>query len=254
MKKLTEYRFLCFIWQALKTASMLALIMLFTIAKPAYANNEIPSSATKKQSIEAIHQLVESQVKQKVDQKIIEPVITIRKLPHNLELPACQNSLELNDSNTERMAGRMTFRVLCQKPKWQVFVPVIVDGKQSVIVSTQAILKGAVIEAKDIRQELIHYKKVPRGTLVQLNKAIGQRTKKAIGPNTPIKVRDLLPPFLVFKNKQVNIVTQIGEIEVVTKGIALQSGVLQDQIAVRNSSTEKTIFGIVVAPNTVLIP
>ncbi len=227
---------------------------LLTASNLAAANNTQNVETSEYQSIEKIHQLVENHVKQKIDQQLFEPEIQLRKLPHDLQLPNCQSALELIDNRIEKTAGRMTIRVLCPQPKWQVFVPVNVEGKKPLVVSAKAILKRAVITEEDVKQEYVSYKQIPTGSLVDINKAIGMRTKRAIGANQPIKVRDLQPPFWVFKNKEVNIITKIGDIEVKTKGIALKNGVVDEQVPVKNSSSEKIINGIVIAPNTVLVP
>lgn len=216
--------------------------------------NQNVSGETSYQPVEEIHQLVYKHVKQKVDQKIYDPVITLRKLSSNLQLPMCNSDLELVDNRLDSIAGRMTIRVICAQPKWQVFVPVTVDGKQPVVISSKGILKRAVIKSEDVKQILLPYKKIPAGSMINVSKVIGMRAKKAIPPNQTIRVRDLQPPYWVFKNKQVNIITRIGGIEVKTKGTALQSGVVDEQVAVKNSSSKKTVKGIVIAPNTVLVP
>ena len=206
------------------------------------------------QSLDDIHQLVENHVKQKVDQQLFDINIQIRKLSPELNLPNCQSPLQLIDNRLNRVAGRMTIRVMCAKPKWQVFVPVNVDGKKPLIISAKAILNRAVITHEDVKQVYVSYKKIPSGSLVNINKAIGMRAKRAIGANQPLKIRDLQPPFWVYKNKEVTIITRTAGIEVKTKGTALKSGVIDEQVPVANSKTKKIIYGIVIAPNTVLIP
>ena len=206
------------------------------------------------QSLDDIHQLVENHVKQKVDQQLFDIHIQMRKLSPELNLPSCASALQLIDNRLDRVAGRMTIRVICAKPKWQVFVPVNVDGKKPLIISAKAILNRAVITHEDVKQVYVSYKKIPSGSLVDLNKAIGMRAKRAIGANQPLKIRDLQPPFWVYKNKEVTIITRTAGIEVKTKGTALKSGVNDEQVPVANSKTKKIIYGIVIAPNTVLIP
>jgi len=212
------------------------------------------SQAPRYQSLEQVHELVTNHVKQKVDQKIFEPTIKLRKLSPELRLPYCKNGVELEDKQTDKFAGRMTISVFCLQPKWRAFVPVTVDGKQPAIISTKGILKRAVITTEDVKQVLMPYKKVPRGSMINVSKVIGMRAKNSIAPNKIIKIRDLQPPFWVFKNKQVNIVTRIAGIEVRTEGTALKSAVVDEQVPVKNRSSQKIIKGIVIAPNTVLVP
>ena len=72
--------------------------------------------------------------------------------------------------------------------------------------------------------------------------------------NRVLKVRDLQPPYLVFKNKNVTLVSKIGDIEVKTKGKSLKNGVKGQQVPVENLSSKKILNGIVIAPNKILIP
>ncbi|NPA72378.1 MAG: flagellar basal body P-ring formation protein FlgA [Gammaproteobacteria bacterium] len=225
-------------------------MLVFSLS--AEATNQ-PAPATL-QSLDEIHNLVMEHIKQKVDQQIIDPKISIRKLNTQLHLQNCKTPLTLKDRNPNNYTGRMTITVHCGNPFWRVFVPALVDGKKYVVVSTKGILKGAVIKSEHIKRVLFPYKKVPRGSIVNLQTAVGMRTKKNIHANKIIKIKDLQPPYWVFKNQAVSITTYIGSIKVETKGIALKSGVEQQQIPVRNSSSKKVIKGIVIAPNHILIP
>ncbi|MDX1353487.1 MAG: flagellar basal body P-ring formation chaperone FlgA [Thiomicrorhabdus sp.] len=219
-----------------------------------YANAQPESHSASYQALDEIHELVTNHVKQKIDQKIFDATIQLRKLTPELKIPKCLSNLELVDKDLSNISGRMTISVFCQQPKWRVFVPVTVKGKQPVVISTNGILKRAVIKESDVKQTLMDYKAIPSGGMIDVSKVIGMRAKKAIPPNTVIKVRDLQPPYWVFKNKQVNIITRIGGIEVKTRGTALESGVADEQVPIRNNTSEKIIKGIVVAPNTVLVP
>ncbi|NPA71885.1 MAG: flagellar basal body P-ring formation protein FlgA [Gammaproteobacteria bacterium] len=204
--------------------------------------------------LNAIHSLVTEHIKQKIDQQIIEPQISLRKLNPRLKLQSCLHPLELQDRNLNTLTGRMTISVRCSEPVWRVFVPAVVDGKKTVVLSTKGMLKGAVIKREDIKVHALPYKKIPRGSIVNLQTAIGMRTKKPIPANSVLKLKDLQPPYWVFKNQEVTITTYTGSIRVETKGIALKNGVERQQIPVKNMSSKKTIKGIVVAPNQILVP
>ncbi|GAB6069720.1 flagellar basal body P-ring formation chaperone FlgA [Thiomicrorhabdus hydrogeniphila] len=206
------------------------------------------------QSLDEIHQLVTKHVKQKIDQKIFDPKIQLRKLSPQLHLPQCKTPLQLVDKDLENIVGRITISVLCEQPKWRVYVPVIVEGNMPVIISTHGILKRAVIKAEDVQKTLLNYKNVPSGAMININKVIGMRTKSSIGPNRVIKINDLQPQFWVFKDKQVDIITRIGGIEVKTRGTALNDAVADEQVKIKNNASEKIIKGIVIAPNKVLVP
>ncbi|MDA3807847.1 MAG: flagellar basal body P-ring formation chaperone FlgA, partial [Thiomicrorhabdus sp.] len=209
-----------------------------------------PPVTTSHQSLDEIHNLVYEDIKQKIGQQIFEPTIQLRKLSPTLELPQCQQPLELKDRSSGEAIGRMTYSVSCHLPNWRVFVPAEVDGKQAVIMTTQGILKKAVIMSEDLKRVLLPYKQVRRGSVINLDTAVGMRTKKSISANSILRIRDLQPPYWVFKQQQVTLITNVGSIQVKTKGIALQSAVAQQQVSVKNSNSDRVVKGIVIAPNT----
>jgi len=201
-----------------------------------------------------IYVLATEYLKQKTDQKIVEASWELKKFSAQLRLPQCRQPLLLKDRNPNTFAGRMTLSVSCAQPTWRVFVPVVVTGKLPVIISTKGIPKQAVIKEAHIRKVFLSYKRVPKGHLVNINTAIGMRAIRAIPPNKVLRIKDLQPSYWVMKKQQVTIITRIGGIEVKALGVALKNGVEQEHIPVKNLSSQKTIKGIVIAPNTVLIP
>ena len=201
-----------------------------------------------------IYTLVSEHLKQKTDQKIFNASFEIKKLSNKLILPKCESPLTLKDRNPGSVSGRVTLSVSCDQPTWRVFVPVVITGKLPVIISTKGIPKQAVIKEEDVKRVLLPYKNIPKGHLIDVNTVIGMRTTKAVPPNKVLRIKDLQPPFWVFKNQQVTIITRIGGIAVKAVGTALKNGVEQEQVPVKNASSQKRIKGIVIAPNTVLIP
>lgn len=238
----------------MKNTILLLILSSLAFGNQAFASEQLSAQEPQYQSLDMVHELVLNHVKQKIDQKIFEPTIKLRKLSPELKLPHCKSGVQLEDKRPDNYAGRMTISVHCLQPKWRAFIPVTVDGKQPAVIATKGILKRAVITSDDVKQVLISYKKIPTGSMLETSKVIGMRAKKSIAPNKIIKIRDLQPPYWVFKNKEVNILTRIGGIEVRTKGTALKSAVMDEQVPVKNSSSQKIIKGIVIAPNTVLVP
>ena len=206
------------------------------------------------QAHDEIYTLASEYLKQKTDQKIFEVAFEVKKFSRTLILPRCQSPLILKDRNPNSVSGRITLSVSCEQPTWRVFIPVVITGKLPVILSTKGIPKQAVIKEEHVKRTLLSYKKVPKGRLIDINTAIGMRAVRAIPANKVLKIKDLSPPYWVFKNQQVNIISRIGGIEVRAIGVALKNGVEQEQVPIKNTSSQKTIKGIVIAPNTVLIP
>lgn len=230
------------------------LITVFAILTNPLLSLQANQTNHASQAHDEIYTLASEYLKQKTDQKIFDATFELKKLSRTLILPRCQSPLTLKDRNPNSVSGRITLSVSCDQPTWRVFIPVVITGKLPVILSTKGISKQAVIKEEHVKRTLLSYKKVPKGRLIDINTAIGMRAVRAIPANQVLKIKDLSPPYWVFKNQQVNIITRIGGIEVRAIGVALKNGVEQEQVPIKNTSSQKTIKGIVIAPNTVLIP
>ncbi len=212
------------------------------------------STATETQSLDLLHQQVLEHVKQNLDQKLLEPTINVRKLPDSLLLPACQQVLELSQRDTHQLHGRITVSVNCPQPNWRVFISVDIDGKLPAVVSAKGILTQAVINETDVELAHLPINQVRRGAFETLDAVIGKRAKRAIAPNRVITVQMLDIPYWVIERQEVSIVSRIGGIEIKTTGTALENGMQQEQVSVRNNNSNIVVKGIVIAPNTVLVP
>jgi flagella basal body P-ring formation protein FlgA len=207
-----------------------------------------------KHPLEDIHHAVENYLKQNLDQQIIEPQINIRGLSQNLILPNCENELSLSNRNHNSLFGRQTVLVECARPSWRVFVSAEVDGNVMAVVSKRGILRQAFIQLDDIEIKATPLSEVRRGWLRDIENVVGMRAKRSIRPNTVINLQMLDIPYLVNEGDQVQIITQISGVEIRTHGIALEDGMLQDQIEVRNQQSNIIIKGIVIAPNILMVP
>ncbi|QBZ83506.1 flagella basal body P-ring formation protein FlgA [Hydrogenovibrio crunogenus] len=219
-----------------------------------FAQAENQSLKPESQPLDTLYNMVRSHLKQKTDQKVYNAQIDIREFSRRLQLPKCQEALELEDKAPEKLYGRMTLRVICPSPEWKVYVTATVEGDVPVVITTKAILKQAVIQKEDVKRILVPYQKTKTGALIDIDSAIGMRAKRGLSPNSILTVRQLQPPYLVLEDNNVTIITYIGNIKVESVGKALKDGVKNQQVPVENLSSKKIIKGIVIAPNTVLVP
>lgn len=206
------------------------------------------------QSLDAIHELVHEHVKQNIDQKIQEAQIDIRTLPSTLTLPQCTTQPELSQRDTNQIHGRITVSVSCNQPSWRVFVSVNIDGKIPAVISTQGILRQAVINSEDVALRLTPLSELRHGAMKSLDNVIGMRAKRGIPANRVLTLQMLDIPYWVIEKEEVTLVTRIGGVEIKTTGIALEDGMQQDQVRVRNINSDITVTGIVIAPKTVEVP
>jgi len=228
---------------------MRALLLLLTLSLPAL------SAPVQFQDWSPVYEQLAASVKQKVGQDLINPQIFVQPLGARTRLPACKAPLkiELPRAN-RRKTGRFTALVRCSHPRWKVFISYRITGQQPVVVSTTLIPRNVTIKPDMVTQKLIDATQVRRQAATRPDQVIGKRTHRAIAAGQIITAQMLLPPYWVFRNKPVILMTRIGTIEIRTKGIALRNAVENEIVEVRNQRSGRKVRGLVVAPNTVLVP
>jgi flagella basal body P-ring formation protein FlgA len=172
-------------------------------------------------------------------------------------LPDCSQPVAIEDLSMKRngkIAGRHTVKVSCNQPQWKTFLSVTISGKVPAIYSAKGILKSAVIKEGDIEARWIPAERAPDQRLISPKTVIGMRAKRNIRPNKLLTVKDLSPPYWVFKKNEVTLVTQFNGLTVKAPGIALKNGTEGQQVPVKNKHSGKVVKGIVIAPNTVKVP
>jgi len=211
-------------------------------------------SAAAYQSMDELYDRASNHIKQKTDQKLFNTKITLKKVSSRLRLAQCQTPVTLQDQAPEKYFGRLSLLFKCEQPFWKFYMSANVQGELPVVMTTKGILRQAVIEVSDVEQTFLPYQRVKRDTFIDPKQVIGMRALRAIGPNQPLSVKMLQPPFWVFKNQSVRIITRVGNLKVESMGTALKDAVKLQQVDVKNNSSKKIIKGIVIAPNTVEIP
>lgn len=206
------------------------------------------------QSLDALHQQVYDYVKQNLDQQMHEIRINVRPLPNTLQLAACKQPLEFSQRDPHQTSGRITVNASCPEPNWRVFISVSIDGKVPGVVSTKGILRQAVITEDDVAIELIPINQMRRGAATQLEGVVGSRARRNIPSGQLIRLQQLEPPYWVLERQQVTLISRIGDLEIKTTGTALEDGLHNEQVSVRNNRSDIVVKGIVIAPNTVWVP
>lgn len=207
------------------------------------------------QPMAPVYAAIHSLLKQKLDQNIKNPKITIREVGQRTRMPRCQTPLNYRLLQPERVdTGRHTVIVECKSPRWKLFISAQVSGLRPIVISTALIPRHSLINPEQVHRQFIDSRQIPKGVLTDPEQAVGMRARRAIAPNTPIKAQMLLPPYWVHKGKPVTIIARIGTVEVKARGVATKSAVENELVAVKNLRSGKTVRAIVIAPNTVLVP
>lgn len=191
-----------------------------------YLENEIPPPAGGKISFKVAD---------------IDPRVIIKscKVPLNANIP----------ENTDRR--NVIVKITCNdSTSWQMYLPSKIKRTFAVVVATSTIQKGDVLTEQNIAIEYIALNKIRGEKLTDIDAVLGSKAEKRIGKKHTITKRNVC---LICKGDVITIIAKTKNFMIKTKGIALSSGNINQQISVKNSRSGRVIKPKISAVNQVTI-
>ncbi len=205
------------------------------------------------------HSEIENRVVQFVKSNIqenenIEVEIKLRALDSRLKLTQCSMPVEVYMPHNSRVNSRFSVGVRCQSGKpWKIYIPVTVAKYAQVYVSTAPLSKGDVLQAEDLRLLRTDISKLRTRPITDANQLIGMLVKRSIPTGSAFTSRHLTHRSVINKGDLVDIVATMSGLNIRMTGNAMSSGGKGQRIRVKNSSSKKTVEGIIIDSNTVQI-
>ena len=134
-----------------------------------------------------------------------------------------------------------------------LYVPFRAMKKTKIYVLNQSGKKGDVIRAGSVTARDTQFNEKKSGYPSTLDDIVGRTLKKDVAGGTVISYSILDDPVIIQKGEVVNVIAENKKLMVRTKGKAMEKGKLGDSIKVRNTLSEKEIFGKVVDDNTIVV-
>jgi flagella basal body P-ring formation protein FlgA len=122
-----------------------------------------------------------------------------------------------------------------------------------VAVAAKSLSAGEVITADNTTFERRDIGRLMPGYFTELAKIQGLSVKRPMAPGVVLTESMLKKAVIITRGKPVNIIAQIGNIQVMVAGTALQNGSEGQFIQVKNTSSRKVIIGRVIDDTTVRI-
>lgn len=139
------------------------------------------------------------------------------------------------------------------QPSTQSILRFDIKKFQQVAVAAKALNAGEVITTESITSERRDVGRLPAGYFTELAKIQGLTVKRPLAPGIVLTDSMLKKAILITRGKPINILAQIGSIQVMVAGTALQNGSEGQFIQVQNTTSQKVIVGQVVDDTTVRI-
>ena len=119
------------------------------------------------------------------------------------------------------------------------------------VVAAHNLARNTAIGTQDIRLKEVALNRPSNYWFNETEMVLGMVTKRNLRVDQPLSTNDLRKPKLVKKGDSVIISATSGSITVRMQGTALSDGFRDQQIRVKNSSSERTIKAIVTGQGTV---
>jgi len=173
-------------------------------------------------------------------------VVAAGKMDSRLSFSRCTRALEFEAQQTNARSARTLIKVRCNgESPWAVFVPLEVQRFQSIVVASSKLVRGAVISEHDLEIQERTVNQAGASGFTSTEQIIGMEVKRSLRAGQAVSHFDVKPPRLVKRGDNVVIVAETGAISVKMTGTALADGYRDQQISVRNNSSDRTIRAIV---------
>jgi len=187
-------------------------------------------------------------------QKNVDLKIKVDSLDSRLKLANCETPLEAYLPQNSRINARVTVGIRCNSNKpWQLYVPVSIAKITEIYVASNALMKGDIVSAEDLRLVQTDINKLRTRPITNPESIIGMVVKRNISTGSPFSKRYIKLPTIVKRGDAVNIIASTTGLNIRMVGKAMGSGALGQRIRVKNTSSKRMVEAIVVDANTVKV-
>ncbi|PKG81102.1 flagella basal body P-ring formation protein FlgA [Colwellia sp. 75C3] len=219
------FSFLLLIKQTIAVATELDGAFIEHFAK-AYLAERFPSTEEERVRISVAH---------------LDPRIVIKpcKIPLTANIPEKNRAINVN------------IKISCDESiPWKVYLSAKVEITKAVLIATSTISKGDKLDESNIELAYMPINRIRGDKLTDINIVFGAKAKKRIAKGKAISKKSFC---LICKGDVVTIIASSDNFSIKTRGVALSSGNINEQIRVKNTRSKKVITPRVKTINQVVI-
>jgi flagella basal body P-ring formation protein FlgA len=216
----------------------LQLLLLLLVAQT--------SLATQLQDVKAIEAAVSAYVQSSMGAND-NYQINLTPLDTHLQLPFCDESLDVSPQAAEVKPGHNTLLVQCKGSQpWKIYSSVTVKLYKEVLVLARPLQRNAVIHAEDIVRENREISALNQGYLLNPLDVVNKQAARNLQIGAVLNGQSYQDLTLVKRGDHVTIQLGKSGMSITMAGIALMNGAKGDRINVKNTSSQKLIQAMVV--------
>lgn len=196
---------------------------------------------------------VESFLEERVQEYLLDTSLNarhetqVKAIDPRLRLAECDKPLTLIQQGDPAPIGRISIKVRCEgSSPWTVFVPAQVKLYRPVVVALQPLMRGALLDNSNVALVERDVGALSQGYLTSLETVLGAKLKRQVMSDQPLAPAYLEQAELVHKGEQVVINARTSSFSIRMQGEALADGAKDEEIRIRNLSSNRVIRGRVV--------
>lgn len=157
---------------------------------------------------------------------------------------------------TTRGSGRLGFTIKMRDERGESTafnVEAFVDEWAEMPVAKRALPRGAVVTEDDVMMARLNLSSLPGDVAREQRGIVGLSTASDIAFGEVFRRNKLAIPAAVQANSRVTVMYRSPGFEATASGVALESGIVGQEIRIRNESSKKIISGTVIEPGLVRV-
>ncbi len=139
------------------------------------------------------------------------------------------------------------------KEEARVIVPATVEQWKMVPVAGRSIPRGGAISPSDIMMARLNIQALNKDVAYSSEDIVGKTVTQDIPSGQIFKTRHLKTPPVIETGSKVMMIVRFGALEATATGTALESGIKDQDIKIRNDSSKKIVIGKVLEPGLVSV-
>ncbi len=176
-------------------------------------------------------------------------------LDPRLSLAPCETSLEVEFSGDPWKTQQPSLLLSCKAERpWRMFLPVSVEIEGQGLVAARPLTRGERITEAALESRSVIVNATRRAAITNRTQLIGMEMRRGVNAGTPFTPDLLTAPEAIQRGDHVVISAHTNGFTVRSRGKALASGGIGEQVLVENLSSARTVRAQITGPGQVKIP
>lgn len=246
-----------------RVISLLKQFLYFLLLLPAFSLN---SHSNNSKSLNAdpvtlsaydlkmdIEQIVLAQWQQLGQRKGSRSQVIISGVPESYRSHKCPETLQV-DVSKQLTLGRNSLQVSCAtSSSWSLTLTAEIEVWRDVVVIRDHLARGERIKTSSLTLQERNIGDLQRGYFTELADVIGNVSKRSLKAGVALNPSMVDLPIIVRRGQAITLRVEQPGLSVNVQGIALKKGRKGDVIKVKNSRTEKVLFGTIINAELILV-